>query len=121
MRYHWGLGVGHIHAHQPTFSAGWSPDKSKDSQDDRSTDFEPDEPPGENAHAADTAHHGESDAPCESDNVELCLDEGGWDDVETDSADGSTDGSTDSVDGSADDSDGEHDLDRDSIEYFGWM
>jgi hypothetical protein len=113
MRYHWGLGVGHIHAHQSTLSASRSPDKSKDSQDDRSTDFEPDEPPGENANAADTAHDGETDAPCESDNGELCLDDhdvGGWDDVETDSADGS-----------ADDSDGERDSDYDSIEDFGWM
>jgi hypothetical protein len=124
MRYHWGLGIGHTHAHQPTFNAGQSPDKSNNAQDDRSTDFEPDEPSGGNA--ADTAHVGEGDASCKSDNPELCLDDHdmeGWDDVETDSAEGSADDSTDSdsVDGSADDSDGERDLDHDSIEDFGWM
>ena len=113
MRYHWGLGVGHLHAHQPTFNASWDSGKSKDSQADQSADCEPGEPPDENAHAADTAHDGESDAPCESDNPELCLDEHdveGRDDLETDSADGS-----------GDDSDGERDSDHDSIEDFGWM
>jgi hypothetical protein len=69
-------GVGHLHAHQPIVNAGWGLDKSKDSQNDRSEpDFEPDEPRGENACAADTAHDSDSDMPCESDNQELRLDE----------------------------------------------
>jgi hypothetical protein len=113
MRYHWGLGVGHLHAHQPIFNAGWGRDESRDSQNDQSADFEPDEQPdeprGENAYAADTAHDGDSDVPYESDNPELWLDESdveGLDDLETDS--------------NADE-DGENDLDNDDIEYFGGM
>jgi hypothetical protein len=85
MRYHWGLGVGHLHAHQPTFNASRIPDKPRDTQDDQFADFEPDEPSGENAHAPDT----DSDKCYESDNPELDLDDRdleGWEDVETDSA-----------------------------------
>jgi hypothetical protein len=94
MRYHWGLGVGHLHAHQPrsTSSFGYGadgPDLSEN-HEDLLTNLEPKETQIED---------GASDS-YESDNPELGLeirDSEGWEDMETDSE---TDGSISSSDGS---------------------
>jgi hypothetical protein len=44
MRYHWGLGVGHLHAHQPVITSGYVGDEldhSENCQDDLPPDLEP--------------------------------------------------------------------------------
>ena len=84
MRYHWGLGVGHLHAHQPTSTSNCIPDEPKDTQDD----WFPDIGLGEssNAHALDSYPDNVSEV--ESDNPELGLDDREQD-VETGSEDAS--------------------------------
>jgi hypothetical protein len=84
MRYHWGLGVGHFHAHQSAATLGCVSDLAEDSQDIQAPDMEPREAFGETlAQANDRG----SDMDYESDNPELCLqdrDLEGWDDIEMD-------------------------------------
>ena len=85
MRYHWGLGVGHLHVHHPasTSSSNSSiPDKPRDIEDDQNTDHGPD---NVSEDASDIACAG-SDA-YDSDKPEWDLDSHdleGWED-ETDS------------------------------------
>jgi hypothetical protein len=84
MRYHWGLGVGHFHAHQSASTSGCVSDLAEDAQDIQVPDMEPQEALGETlAHANDRG----SDMGYESDNPELSLEDRdleGWDDIEMD-------------------------------------
>jgi hypothetical protein len=87
MRYHWGLGIGHMHAHQaqaPQGSHNPETTQAEDSHDD----------PQRNCALADTsgesstiAHpQDENDDVYDSDNPELLLDDRhleGWDDAES--------------------------------------
>lgn len=100
MRYHWGLGVGHYHAHQGVLRASEnspydaeSPDRDVEEDDNQS---EPEDEP-ETANGTSVRHHGGnndgadiSDAS-ESDDGELGLDDRhqeGWEDVESELEDG---------------------------------
>jgi hypothetical protein len=100
MRYHWGLGVGHLHAHHSTStSACISDNRDADNQADESADPEPCElgPSHENAHLNLEAHDTDSDL----DKPELGLDDRdpeGWEDVETDGSEGYGNGEHDSKD-----------------------
>jgi hypothetical protein len=85
MRYHWGFGVGHLHAHQPaSTSESCISDEQRDTEleEDQYADLELDE---------DSAHSPDADGAIdmyESDNPESGLDERdleGWQDMETDS------------------------------------
>ena len=85
MRYHWGLGVGHFHAHQ---SASTRSDcvsqPAEDAQDIQVPDMELQEALGESLSQANDRG---SDMGYESDNLELCLEDRdleGWDDIEMD-------------------------------------
>jgi hypothetical protein len=86
MRYHWGLGVGHLHAHQPTPSPSRIPDEPlSGNNDDRYVDPELGESPVNASPGTDSAG---DIIVYESDNPELGLDDHeleGWQDVETDS------------------------------------
>lgn len=81
MRYHWGLGVGHIHAHQSAYTSGCVSNLAEDAQD---IDAElPEAPRDSPAQVNDRG----SDMGYESDNPELCLEDRdleGWDDIEMD-------------------------------------
>ena len=89
MRYHWGLGVGHLHAHQHTVTS--APISEKDAQDARSPEYEPEETLDENdVNAQVEAQDGDSEG-YHSDNPELCLEDRdleGWEDVESEDSDG---------------------------------
>jgi hypothetical protein len=102
MRYHWGLGVGHLHAHHFTSTSSCIPDNNDaDTQGNGSADLEPSEselgPSHESAHlnveVDDTDH--------ESDNSELRLDDRdleGWQDVESNASEDDDNGEDDSKD-----------------------
>lgn len=85
MRYHWGLGVGHFHAHQPQGTAMSSyPTPLENDQDaepgdaERSDNYDGHEPSAELGDNASAIYR--------SDNSELGLDERdleGWEDVES--------------------------------------
>ena len=84
MKYHWGLGVGHLHVHGLTSTSPWNPDQPRDA----------DAPDGPSANHEDPIGVVELNAtgfdgnPCdESVNLEMNLDEHdmeGWEDVESD-------------------------------------
>ena len=98
MRYHWGLGVGHFHAHQLASTSGCASNLAEDAQDIQVPDMELQEVSVESlAQANDRA----SDVGYESDNPELCLedcDSKGWDNIEMDNAeDGDGDGDEDII------------------------
>lgn len=82
MRYHWGLGVGHLHAHRPASVSESSISDEPRDVEDQYADLELDE---------DSEHSPDADGAidlCESDNPELGLDDRdleGWQDVEADS------------------------------------
>jgi hypothetical protein len=87
MRYHWGLGIGHFHAHQSesTSGPGSVSDLAQDARDMiQVLDMDLQEAAGESlAQANDRG----SDMGYESDIPELCLDDidlEGWDDIEMD-------------------------------------
>ena len=85
MRYHWGLGVGHLHAHRP-ISNGCSsiPDEPGNIDDDQNADHEPDNVSEYSSNIDGTS----SDDAYDSDNPEWDLDNrdlDGWEDGETDS------------------------------------
>ena len=84
MCYHWGLGVGHFHAHQSASTSRCVSDLAEGAQDIQVPDMEPQEALGETlAHANDRG----SDMGYESDNPELSLEDRdleGWDDIEMD-------------------------------------
>lgn len=86
MRYHWGLGVGHLHAHQSASTSGCVSNLAEDVQDIHAPDMELQEALGE---SPAQANDGDSDMGNESDNPdsELCLEDRdleGWDDIEMD-------------------------------------
>jgi hypothetical protein len=84
MRYHWGLSVGHFHAHQPASTSGRVSDLAEDAQDIQVPDMELQEALRE---SLEQANDRGSDVGYESDNPELCLEDRdleGWDDIEMD-------------------------------------
>jgi hypothetical protein len=95
MRYHWGLGVGHLHVHGSTSTSSCILDKSIDTSDDLFADPEP--LGGRDMHATDM----DSSASYESDNSEMALEDRdleGWEDVEGDTSDDGNDIDHDSED-----------------------
>lgn len=98
MRYHWGLGVGHLHAHGPISNPSHIPDLPRDTD---ASDNLSEAPPDGDLHAADIAD--------DNDNPEMVLDEHdfeGWDDVESDASEA---GNGDSGEDSGDDYGGIYD------------
>jgi hypothetical protein len=89
MRYHWGLGVGHFHAHQPS-SSGTSVRTSEqplNPQDVQLLECETEERLGENNIDMAPNHDGDSDV----DDPELDLEDReyvGWDDEDLEGGDG---------------------------------
>ena len=84
MRYHWGLGVGHFHAHQSASTSGCVSDLAEDTQDIQGPGMELQEASGE---SLTQANRRGSDMGYESENPELCLEDRdleGWDDIEMD-------------------------------------
>ena len=81
MRYPWGLGVGHVHAHQSASTSGCDSNLAEDAQD---IDMElPETLQDSPAQANDRG----SDMGYESENPELCLEDCDfkrWDDIEMD-------------------------------------
>ena len=83
MRYHWGLGVGHFHAHQSASTSGCVSDPAENAQDIQFPDMEA------LGVSPDQANDRGSDMGYDSDVPELCLEDRdleGWDDVEMDDA-----------------------------------
>lgn len=97
MRYHWGLGVGHLHAHRPRLTSSFGYNADGPDQDEIHQDLPT------NVESKETqVEDGASDS-YESDNPELGLeisDLEDWEDMETDSE---TDDSISSSDGSIED------------------
>ena len=91
MRYHWGLGVGHLHAHGLTSPPSWIPDQSRDFDTPDNSSTNPEDPTGDlEPHVTDF----DSSACYESVNPEMTLDERdleGWDDVESDNSEAGCD------------------------------
>lgn len=93
MRYHWGLGVGHYHTHQPTSTSHPFTYDPGDAQDDRSPNIEPEGTSNRNIHPRD----GDDDLEYDNDDPELHLEdhhlaEEGWESAGTDSSpDGGSD------------------------------
>jgi hypothetical protein len=95
MRYHWGLGVGHYHAHQPTSSLHHDitsqpiTDEPGDAQDNQSSNLEPEGTLYSNVDALASGDDG--DLEYISDDPELGLEDRhlpdeGWQDTDTDGA-----------------------------------
>jgi len=88
MRYHWGLGVGHLHAHQPSAMACHIPE----ARGGELQDFLSERISGEDDTNMQILDRNNNAG--DSDNPELALEDNnseGWDDVESsDSKDGST-------------------------------
>ena len=91
MRYHWGLGVGHIHMHRPTAASGCIPNQPMDETSD--SDNVPTDPeavlpvPADGDLEVTTANTCHEFADSEM-VLEDC-DPEGWDDVESDTLEGS--------------------------------
>jgi hypothetical protein len=84
MRYHWGLGVGHLHAHQPSTTLGCVPEVPEDVQDVQLQNYEQEETLRENDVIAN--NQDEDSEVYDSDNPELDLDDRqseGWSDVDS--------------------------------------
>jgi hypothetical protein len=84
MHYHWGLGVGHFHAHQPASALGRVSDLAGDPQDFQVPDVELQEALRE---PLEQPNDRGSDVGYDSDNPELHLEDHnleGWDDIEMD-------------------------------------
>lgn len=97
MRYHWGLGVGHLHAHHPTSSC--TPDNSRDVDASNDLLADPELLPGHtDTHATDV----DDNTYRESDNLEMGLEDRdleGWEDAESDTLeDGNVNSDHDSED-----------------------
>ena len=90
MRYHWGLGIGHIHVHRPTSASGCIPNQPMDAEtsDSFSTDSEavPADGDLEVTTANNTCHELEF---ADSEMVLEDCDPEGWDDVESDTSEAS--------------------------------
>jgi hypothetical protein len=90
MRYHWGLGVGHLHAHRPaSTSESYISDGQRDQPEEDPTQFTDLEL--DDSNSEDSLHLPDADDAFDvydSDNPELGLDDReleGWQDVVTDS------------------------------------
>jgi hypothetical protein len=84
MRYHWGLGVGHLHAHQ--YAVISTPVLEKDAQDAQPPECEPEERLDENSVNDQIDIQDGNSEGYQSDHPELCLEERdfeGWNDVES--------------------------------------
>jgi hypothetical protein len=82
MRYHWGLGVGHFHVHQPAPTSGWVSHLTEDAEETQVPDLELQDALGE---SLTQANDRSSDMGYESERSELCLEDRefeGWDDIE---------------------------------------
>jgi hypothetical protein len=99
MRYHWGLGVGHYHAHQPTSSLHHDitsqpiTNEPGDTQDNQSSNLEPEGTSDSNVDGL-----GDDDLEYISDDPELGLEDRhlpdeGWQDTDIDADDGGHSGS----------------------------
>jgi len=86
MRYHWGLGVGHLHAHQPVITSGYVGDEldhSENCQDDLPPDLEPEKTSDVQIEDRDRDIY---DSDEQESRMEICdLEE--WEDVETSDSD----------------------------------
>lgn len=94
MRYHWGLGVGHFHAHQNASSC--IPQRSK-------IDVPDDSDLGQPSGGETTTSFQDNNTHDEQDDPELDLEDReleGWDDVESDDDDDGRSGGNDSEQGS---------------------
>jgi hypothetical protein len=119
MRYHWGLGVGHFHAHQPhaTATSSYTPCQPEDTKNDH--DAESGVAEGSDTYDGHklSAELGDNASDVyESDNSELGLDDRdpeGWEDVESESDDGSD------LDGDRDHGLGDEDKDEELEEFGG--
>jgi len=83
MRYHWGLGVGHLHAHQPTATTRHAPE-----DDTQSPEYETEEPLDKTN--VNTQTQDENSDIYNSDDPELDLEDRdleGWEDVELEDLD----------------------------------
>lgn len=89
MRYHWGLGIGHFHAHQATLPSGHTAALPDDTEleDCQCSDFEPEKPPCE-LQSGRARNGGDSDTCGESDNSELGFE--AWEDVPVETDDDSS-------------------------------
>jgi hypothetical protein len=70
MRYHWGLGVGHFHVHQPAPTSGWVSHLTEDAEETQVPDLELQDALGESLTQANDRG---SDMGYESERSELCL------------------------------------------------
>lgn len=109
MRYHWGLGVGHFHAHQAwaTATSSYTPCQPGDSKNNQGA--EPgvaEESDNRDGHKSSTELRDDTSDVYELDNSELGLDLEGWEDVDLESDGGS-------------DSNGNHGLGDEDEEEFG--
>ena len=104
MRYHWGLGVGHYHAHQPTSSLHHNiasqpiTNESGDTQDNQSSNMEPEGTSDSNLDALGVVGDDDLDSEYISDDPELGLEDRhlpdeGWQDTVTDGDGGGHSGS----------------------------
>jgi hypothetical protein len=87
MRYHWGLGIGHLHAHQYTLTSAPIPEKN--TRDVQPSECELEETLYENDVSAQVEAQDGNSEGYHSDNPELCLEERdneGWEDVELESS-----------------------------------
>ena len=87
MWYHWGLGVGHYHAHQPICTSRPITNEPEDDQDDQSSNKEPEGTSDRNTHPED----GDDNIVYASDDLESGLEdhhlaEEGWQSAEADSS-----------------------------------
>lgn len=86
MRYHWGLGVGHFHAHGLTSTSPWNPDQPRDAGVPDNSSANPEDPAGD---VESNATSFDSNTCDESVDPEMTLDERdleGWEDVESDTS-----------------------------------
>ena len=86
MRYHWGLGIGHLHAHGLTSTFPWNPDQPRDVDAPNNTSENPEDPTDD---LEPNATGFDSNTCDESVNPEMTLDERdleGWEDVESDTS-----------------------------------
>src|SRR5215471_5906960 len=113
MRYHWGLGVGHLHAHQVAAKSG-AHNLHKSSQDIQTelepSDYEAEESLGQNENNCSAQQHSEgngnignseSDSESDLDDPELTLEErdfDGWDDLDSEDSTGEVGDDSDSED-----------------------
>ena len=83
MRYHWGLGIGHLHTHGLTSTFPWNPNQPRDAD---APDSSPENPEDSTGDVELNATGFDKNACDESVNLEMTLDEcdlEGWEDAES--------------------------------------